>query len=130
MIDNFGIIGGVALLGLVWAYWHLPANLAGYNYPHAPVLGGLVLFPALLVADSFVMAWLTIRAKSFWPAVLMHGSGNGIQEGILSQIVLIEGVSPLRNDLTVIAVTWLLGVACASALCRSPDLSREQASKI
>lgn len=118
MIENFGVIGGIALLGLVWAYWHLPSNLAGYNYSHAPVLGGLVLFPLLLIADSFTMAWLTIRAKSFWPAVLMHGSGNGIHEGIISRITLAEGASRLWVDLTAIAVSWVLGGLCAYALHR------------
>lgn len=118
MIENFGVVGGVALLGVVWAYWHLPSNFAGYNYAHAPVLGGLVLFPALLVADSFIMAWLTIRARSFWPAVLMHGSGNGLHEGILSRITLSEGSSRLWIDLTSIGVSWVLGGLCAAALHR------------
>lgn len=123
MIENFGVVGGVALLGVVWAYWHLPSNLAGYNYAHAPVLGGLVLFPALLVADSFIMAWLTIRARSFWPAVLMHGSGNGIQEGILSNITLADGVSRLWIDLSAIAMTWVVAGLCLFVLYRS-DTSR------
>jgi len=121
MMDNFGMIGGVALLGLVWAYWHLPANLVGYNYPHSPVLGGLVLFPALLLADSFIMAWLTIRAKSFWPAVLMHGSGNGIQEGILGRITLAEGMPRLWIDFTTLAVAAVLGVVCTVALMRKRE---------
>lgn len=119
MIGHFGVLGGIALLGLVWACWHLPANLSGYNYPHTPVLGGLVLFPALLVADSFIMAWLTLRARSFWPAVIMHGSGNGIQEGILSKINLSEGVSRIYVDVAAIGVTWVLAAICIMVLWRN-----------
>ncbi len=118
MIEKFGTIGAITLLGLIWAYWHLPSNLAGYNYTQTPVLGGLVLFPVQLVAESLVMAWLTIRARSFWPAVVMHGSGNGIGEGILSHITLAEHVSQLRVDMTSIIVALVLGIACAWVLVR------------
>jgi len=38
------------------------------------------------------MAWLTISAQSFWPAVLMHGSGNGIEDGVVSSIQFTTGV--------------------------------------
>ncbi len=125
MIDRFGTVGGVTLLGLVWAFWHLPSNLAGYNYTETPVLGGFVLFPVLLVSVSFVMAWLTIRARSFWPAVLMHGSINGIYEGILSHIKLAEHVSRLRVDLTSIIVAMTLGIAGAWILVRRREGSNE-----
>jgi uncharacterized protein len=120
MIERFGTLGGVTLLGTAWAFWHLPANLAGYNYPDTPMLGGLLLFPLMLISDSFIMAWLTIRGKSFWPAVLMHGSGNGVQEGILSHIALAENVSRLRVDLVAILVSAVLGLLCAWSLVRHP----------
>ena len=118
MIANFEMLRGITLLGLVWAFWHLPANLAGYNYTKTPVLGGLVLFPLLLVSESFVMAWLTLRARSFWPAVLMHGSGNGIHEGVLRHITLTEHVAPLRVDVISIIVSMALGLVCAFAIAR------------
>jgi hypothetical protein len=51
--------------------WHAPVNLAGYNYPQAPVLGALVLFPIQLIAVSFIMIWLIPRARSLWPAVFL-----------------------------------------------------------
>jgi membrane protease YdiL (CAAX protease family) len=111
MIERLGFLRGVALLGFIWAIWHAPMNLAGYNHPEAPILGTFVLFPAQLIAESFIMAWLTIRAKSFWPAVLMHGSGNGIGEGVISSLTL-TGVPSLTADLLAIAVTAALALAC------------------
>lgn len=112
MIERFGFIRGVALLGFVWAMWHAPMNLAGYNHPEAPVLGTFVLFPLQLIAISFVMAWLTLRARSFWPAVLLHGSGNGIEAGVMSSLKLTAGVSPLTADLLSLGVTLLLALVC------------------
>jgi membrane protease YdiL (CAAX protease family) len=105
IIERMGFLRGVTVLGFVWAIWHAPMNLAGYNYPDAPVLGALVLFPIKLIAVSFIMAWLTIRARSFWPAVLMHGSGNGIEEGIMASLSLGARSFPLAAELLQIAIT-------------------------
>lgn len=116
MIDQFGVTRGVALLGVVWAFWHLPTLLAGYNHPETPILGGFVLFPILLTADSFVMAWLTIRARSFWPAVLMHGSINGIHEGICQRIDLSPGIGRIYVDVVAIVASMVVGAVCLRAL--------------
>jgi membrane protease YdiL (CAAX protease family) len=105
IIERMGFLRGVAVLGFVWAIWHAPMNLAGYNYPDAPALGALVLFPIELIAVSFIMAWLTIRARSFWPAVLMHGSGNGIEEGVMSSLTVGARLSPLAAELLQVAIT-------------------------
>ncbi len=114
MIERFGITRGVAILGFVWAIWHLPANLSGYNYPEAPVLGALVIFPIELIAASFIMAAITIWARSFWPAVLMHGSINSVFESIISRIDLVEGMSPIYGHL--VSIAFLVGLAVLSWL--------------
>lgn len=125
VIERFGFMRGVALLGFVWAIWHAPVNLAGYNHPQAPVLGAFVLFPVQLIAVSFIMAWLTVRAKSFWPAVLMHGSGNGIEEGVTSSLTMHAGVSPLTADLLSVGVTVLIALMC---IALSPRRARRGTS--
>lgn len=112
IIERLGFLRGVALLGFVWAIWHAPVNLAGYNYPQAPVLGALVLFPIELIAVSFIMAWLTLRARSFWPAVLLHGSGNGIEEGMMSSLTLGAGVAPLTAELIQLGLTVTVAILC------------------
>lgn len=111
LIERFGFLGGVALLGFVWAIWHAPMNLAGYNHADAPLLGTFVLFPLQLIAVSFIMAWLTIRAKSFWPAVLMHASGNGIEEGVMSSLRLV-GAPGMAADCVNLALTIAIALVC------------------
>ncbi len=118
LIERFGFLRGVTILGFVWAIWHAPMNLAGYNQPDAPLLGTFVLFPIQLIAVSFIMAWLTLRARSFWPAVLMHGSGNGIEEGVMSSLNL-AGVPPIWADYANIAVTVALALVCIALTPRS-----------
>lgn len=116
LIDRLGLGRGVALLGLIWSFWHLPSLLAGYNYPETPILGALVLFPVELVAVSVFMAWITLSARSFWPAVIAHGAGNSIQEGVIANLKM--EVPRLYEDLTTLTVTVLVALACWAWMAR------------
>lgn len=117
LIDRLGMTRGVILLGLIWSFWHLPSLLAGYNYPDHPVLGGLVLFPIDLVATSFFFAWLTLTARSFWPAMIAHAAGNSIQEGVVSNLDMAR--PQLFEDLTSLAVSVIVGLVSWGLLVRA-----------
>jgi membrane protease YdiL (CAAX protease family) len=52
------------------------------------VLGAFVFMPLLLVSASFVMAWLTLWNRSFWPAVFMHGAINSVYDGMTTKVTL------------------------------------------
>jgi len=110
LIERFGMTKGVTALGLFWAAWHLPIILAGYNYPDHPVLGAFLIFPLLLVSTSFFLAWLTLRSRSFWPAVLTHGAVNSIATGVVSNLHLT--VPLLRVDLITLVLAAGVGVIC------------------
>ncbi len=86
LLERLGAWKGILLLGFIWSMWHLPIQLYGYNYPENPILGSLIISPIIMIGYSFFMAWLTVSSKSFIPAAMAHGAGNGIQEGIISQI--------------------------------------------
>jgi uncharacterized protein len=88
LIERLGKWKGILLLGFLWSMFHLPIQLFGYNYPESPVVGSLIISPLILIGYSFFMGWITIYSKSFIPAAIAHGAGNGIQEGIISQIEL------------------------------------------
>jgi membrane protease YdiL (CAAX protease family) len=106
LVRRYGKGGGITLLGLVWGFWHFPLILTGYNYPELPVLGALVLFPLTTIFASFMLAWLTTRAKSLWPAVLAHGSVNTFYGYIVSDVEY--AVSPLWPELLIVAVWGLV----------------------
>lgn len=98
LISRFGLVKGVVVLALVWAAWHLPMVLTGYNYPDYPVIGALVLFPATLLGGSFILAWLTLESRSLWPAVVFHGSVNGMFQGVVNDLEMNGGLSRLWLD--------------------------------
>jgi membrane protease YdiL (CAAX protease family) len=63
--------------GLIWAVWHFPVTLRGYNYPDQPVLGSL-LFVAIAVTTSYMFGWLKEKTGSIWAASLAHAATNSI----------------------------------------------------
>lgn len=78
-----GRVRGTVVVGLLWAAWHLPANLAGYNDAQHPVWSALVFFPLAVVAMSFSFAWLRARSASVWPVALAHGANNTLGDAFL-----------------------------------------------
>jgi membrane protease YdiL (CAAX protease family) len=107
----------IALVGLIWAHWHTPVILMGYNYPESPVLGALLLWPATCVCWSFVAAWLTLNSGSLWPAVVLHGSVNAFLGG------LVDGMSyrgPRLPADGIVLLAWVAVAALAYALTRVP----------
>jgi membrane protease YdiL (CAAX protease family) len=82
----------VALIsGLMWAAYHFPALIfADYN-AGTPVWYGLTCFTIMVVADSFILAWLTLRSGSLWPAAILHGSHNLFIQSILTPLTVDTG---------------------------------------
>ena len=78
---------GVGLIsGLMWAAYHYPALIfADYN-AGTPVWYGLGCFTLMVVADSFILAWLTLRSGSLWPAAILHGSHNLFIQSIFTPL--------------------------------------------
>jgi membrane protease YdiL (CAAX protease family) len=113
---------GIALLGLIWALWHLPALLAGYDYPEHPRLGAFLFMPIQLVAASFFLGWLTLRARSVWPAAIAHGAVNSIEEGVTSHLYL--AVPHIYEDIARIAFTVLAGLIFWALLARRENVSQ------
>jgi membrane protease YdiL (CAAX protease family) len=78
---------GVGLIsGLMWAVYHFPVLLfADYN-AGTPAWYGLTCFTLMVVAGSFILAWLTLRSGSLWPAAILHGSHNLFIQSIFTPL--------------------------------------------
>jgi membrane protease YdiL (CAAX protease family) len=71
-----GFAGVGMVSGLMWALWHFPAILFRDYHAGTPAWYALTCFTVMVVAQSFIAAWLTLRAQSLWPAAFLHGSHN------------------------------------------------------
>ena len=111
---RWGLFKGTLLVGLIWGYWHLPVNLAGYNGPQHPILTALLIFPIHTVAMSFGLAWLTRQSASVWPAALAHAANNVLQSG---QLIVPNGW--LADQSTAAATSIMVGMIFAWLLIRA-----------
>lgn len=66
----------VLVSGLIWAFWHMPIIIAGLYLTGIPLWFVLPMFTVEILAITVIMAFLRIRSKSIWPAILLHASHN------------------------------------------------------
>lgn len=111
-VRRSGALRGTVFVGLFWAYWHLPVNLAGYNDPVHPVLTSLVLFPVGVVAIALLLGWLTQRTGSVWPAALAHGANNALSGALVLDPTGWAGDN-IANLIAAILVAGLFGLLLA-----------------
>lgn len=112
-----GVLRAILIVAVTWWLWHLPGLLAGYDFPHYPVLGAIFLSPLQMLGTSLFFGWLTVSARSFWPAALAHAAVNSIQQGVIDNLQL--QVSTLAVDLLRTALILLVGALSWVSLRRS-----------
>ena len=92
----------ILLTGVIWATWHWPFILLGYEYGldywGAPVIGPL-LFVLVIIAPNMFYAWVTLRSGSVWPAAIGHSVYNAA--GMLMVYFLKGGWNQLVGPNTV-----------------------------
>jgi membrane protease YdiL (CAAX protease family) len=89
-----GFTGASLLVGLIWAAWHYPINVAvtPLYRPNVPLWYSNACFTVTVIGFSFMHTWLRLRSQSLWPSALMHAAGNAFQ-GVLQ-------IATLENGLT------------------------------
>ncbi len=85
-----GFTGTSLLVGLIWAAWHYPINVAvsPLSRPNVPLWYSNTCFTIAVIGITFVQTWLRLRSQSLWPSALFHATGNAFQ-GIL-QVATVE----------------------------------------
>lgn len=90
---------GVGLIsGLMWAVYHYPALLFSNYNAGAPAWYSLTCFTLMVIASSYVMAWLTLRSRSLWPAAICHASHNLFIQSILMPLTTDTGATKYVID--------------------------------
>lgn len=65
------------LSGTIWAVWHWPAILfTDYNAGTGSFLLQLFIFTMAILPQGIFYAYISLRSKSLWPAVILHASHN------------------------------------------------------
>jgi len=86
LFKNLGFTGTALVSGVVWACWHYPLLIwADYN-SGTPTWYGLTCFTVLVIAISFIFAWMRLRSGSLWTGALLHASHNLYIQGIFTPL--------------------------------------------
>lgn len=72
--------------GVIWSAFHYPLILfADYN-AGTPKWFGLLAFTWMVVAHSFIFAWLRLKSGSVWTGVILHASHNLFVQNIFDPL--------------------------------------------
>jgi membrane protease YdiL (CAAX protease family) len=115
-----GFTGVSIISGLMWAAYHFPVLLFGDYNKGAPAWYSLTCFTLMVVADSFILAWLTLRSNSLWPAAIFHGSHNLFIQSIFTPLTRDTGnTNYIIDEFGLgLVITIAIGAALASRAFR------------
>lgn len=71
-----GRLPALLITGVIWAVWHLPLILLGYEYPGAPRGIALLTFVVFCIGAGALLGWFRLRSGSVLPAAVAHGAIN------------------------------------------------------
>jgi membrane protease YdiL (CAAX protease family) len=111
-VTTFTGIGGIS--GLMWALWHYPLIVFGGYHSNAPVWYALLCFTVMIVAWSYIAAWLRLRSGSTWPATVLHASHNALIQLVLNPLTVGSNATGYLIDEFGAGVA--LGTACVAAI--------------
>ncbi|MEV2219892.1 type II CAAX endopeptidase family protein [Nocardia vinacea] len=110
---RFGLASGLLITGVVWALWHAPLTLLGYNYPNLGPWAALA-FIGFCVPFGAILGWLRLHTGSIWPGVLAHAALNA------SAIAFSLFESPAHQSNPLLTgfglVGWTVLALCATVL--------------
>jgi uncharacterized protein len=125
-----------ALLGFVWAMWHLPLVCVDPRFPHgftsiAPQILLALLTLLTIFFYAFFYTWVYNRTQSVLMCMLLHGSFNAaigllpaslevLQRGTYVALLAVQGVTLLLAvAILVVATGGKLGYAATSGGTRT-----------
>ncbi|HXY51205.1 MAG TPA: type II CAAX endopeptidase family protein [Terriglobales bacterium] len=86
LFPTVGFTGTALISGAVWACWHYPGLIWSDYNGGTPLWYGLTCFTVMVVAISFVFAWMRLRSGSLWTGALLHASHNLYVQSIFTPL--------------------------------------------
>jgi membrane protease YdiL (CAAX protease family) len=72
------------LVGVIWAFWHTPALLAGLNYPGSTPGAAILVFVVVVTAMSFIFTrFFVASGGSVVVVAVLHGSFNSFNDRLI-----------------------------------------------
>jgi len=95
--------------GTIWALWHAPGILMGYNYPTQPVLGvGLMIL--MCIPLGIIFQFIYYKTRSIIITAIAHGAVNWAGSTFSSFILVKENYNTLIHGPTGIVGIVILSI--------------------
>jgi len=86
LFKTTGLTGTALFSGVVWALWHYPVLIGADYNAGTPTWYGLTCFTVMVLAISFIFAWMRLKSGSLWTAALLHASHNLYVQSIFTPL--------------------------------------------
>ena len=102
--------------GAIWATWHMPLVIfADYRGHGTPLIFSIACFAAMIVGLAVIMAWITVKSGSFWPAAMLHATHNLFVQGVFDSATVTKNSSAYWTG--EFGAGLSISMAIAAALC-------------
>ena len=113
LLKSYRFSAVAMITGLLWAIWHWPlvflsSDVTGLNLVNPWF--ALPVFTVILSSAGVVLAWVTMKSRSVWPAVILHGAQNAFTHGFFMTVTEQTATSPyfVSEAGGLLAVMWAL----------------------
>ena len=83
---NFSFTTTAVISGIIWSLWHYPLLIWGDYNAGTPTWYGLACFTVMVIALSFIFAWMRLKSGSLWTGAMLHASHNLFVQGIFTPL--------------------------------------------
>ena len=114
LVQVTGFTNTALISGFMWAAWHYPLLLLVDYNSRTPPWYGLACFTVMIVAMSFLFAWMRLRSGSLWTGMFLHASHNLFVQLIFTPLTTDTGITRYVIDefgVGLAIATSLVGVA-------------------
>jgi uncharacterized protein len=83
---NFSFTTTAVISGVIWSLWHYPLLIWGDYNAGTPTWYGMTCFTVMVIALSFIFAWMRLKSGSLWTGAMLHASHNLFVQGIFTPL--------------------------------------------
>jgi membrane protease YdiL (CAAX protease family) len=99
--------------GIVWSLWHYPILIWGDYNAGTATWYALTCFTVMVVAISFIFAWMRLKSGSLWTGAMLHASHNLYIQAIFTPLTRDTGKTAWYIDefgavLSIVAVLFAI----------------------
>ena len=83
---NFSFTTTALISGIIWSLWHYPLLIWGDYNAGTPTWYGITCFTTMVIAISFLFAWMRLKSGSLWTGAMLHASHNLFVQAIFTPL--------------------------------------------